>query len=154
MRNSFLGRGVNKVVIKCGYGSGKYRIISNCFLCGEDLNVSVVGGSKGHIGACAIAFLLGKNIEANLTVIDRHKEGALAEDTAKKLTSLFSCVATVSVGIHIDNAEKEEIELLVRNFEQCIKAEKDNLGRDKNEKNQNRYFSILVDGNYWISSSE
>lgn len=32
------------------------------------------------------------------------------------------------------------------------KAEKDNLGRDKNEKNQNRYFSILVDGNYWISS--
>ena len=34
------------------------------------------------------------------------------------------------------------------------KAEKDNLGRDKNEKNQNRYFSILVDGNYWISSSE
>lgn len=56
MRNSFLGRGVNKVVIKCGYGSGKYRIISNCFLCGEDLNVSVVGGSKGHIGACAIAF--------------------------------------------------------------------------------------------------
>ena len=41
--------------------------------------------------------------------------------TAKKLTSLFSCVATVSVGIHIDNAEKEEIELLVRNFEQCIK---------------------------------
>ena len=45
--------------------------------------------------------LLGKNIEANLTVIDRHKEGALAEDTAKKLTSLFSCVATVSVGIHI-----------------------------------------------------
>ena len=120
MRNSFLGRGVNKVVIKCGYGSGRYRIISNCFLCGEDLNVSVVGGSKGHIGACAIAFLLGKNIEANLTVIDRHKEGALAEDTAKKLTSLFSCVATVSVGIHIDNAEKEEIELLVRNFEQCI----------------------------------
>ena len=112
MRNSFLGRGVNKVVIKCGYGSGKYRIISNCFLCGEDLNVSVVGGIKGHIGACAIAFLLGK---------DRHKEGALAEDTAKKLTSLFSCVATVSVGIHIDNAEKEEIELLVRNFEQCIK---------------------------------
>ena len=101
MRNSFLGRGVNKVVIKCGYGSGKYRIISNCFLCGEDLNVSVVGGSKGHIGACAIAFLLGKNIEANLTVIDS--------------------VATVSVGIHIDNAEKEEIELLVRNFEQCIK---------------------------------
>ena len=94
---------------------------SNCFLCGEDLNVSVVGGSKGHIGVCAIAFLLGKNIEANLTVIDRHKEGALAEDTAKKLTSLFSCVATVSVGIHIDNAEKEEIELLVRNFEQCIK---------------------------------
>lgn len=34
------------------------------------------------------------------------------------------------------------------------KAEKDNLGRDKNEKNQNRYFSILVDGNYWISSSD
>lgn len=56
------------------------------------------------------------------------------------MTSLFSCVATVSVGIHIDNAEKEEIELLVRNFEQCIKilikAEKDNLGGIKMKKSE------------------
>ena len=56
--------------------AGNIELSVTVFLCGEDLNVSVVGGSKGHIGACAIAFLLGKNIEANLTVIDRHKEGA------------------------------------------------------------------------------
>ncbi len=108
------------MILQCGYGSGKYRIISNCFLCGNDLNVSIVGGNRGHIGASAIAFPLGKGIETKLTVIGQHREGPLTDNTARKLALLFSCVVTVSVGIHIDNAKKKEIGLLVRNFEQCI----------------------------------
>lgn len=90
---------------------------------GDDLNVSIGGGSRPHIGAVALAIS-----RASLTDPDRlsattsvlavtgHKEDELAKLVAHKLASELGVNVSVSCGIHYDGINEDiarEIEALV-----------------------------------------
>ena len=83
---------------------------------GEDLNVSLYGGDEAHIGAVALAVPhagLHKQEKADASVsvltVTGHKEDELARKFASAFAIAFNCVVSVSCGIHLENATKQEI---------------------------------------------
>lgn len=84
---------------------------------GDDLSVSVYGGDKAHIGAVALATPR-KSLESDtkisssasiLTVVG-HKEDLLARELSLYLASKLNVTVTVSMGIHLEHADKADIE--------------------------------------------
>ncbi|WP_320007529.1 hypothetical protein [Maridesulfovibrio sp.] len=83
---------------------------------GKDLNVSLHGGDAAHIGAVALAVPhaglreSGKtDVSVSVLAVTGHKEDELARKFAYTLASAFRCIVSVSCGIHLENATKQEI---------------------------------------------
>ncbi|HAX74135.1 MAG TPA: hypothetical protein DCY20_11480 [Firmicutes bacterium] len=94
---------------------------------GNDLNVSLYGGDKPHIGAVALAVPHESLADANqlsatvsTLVVMRHKEEALAKDVAYQLSKTLNKVVSVSCGIHIDNIKPEQFTLISELVSKCI----------------------------------
>lgn len=83
---------------------------------GNDLVTIVSGGDKAHIGATAVAqprpsLQNPEKISASTSVICvlGHKEDMLAHHLAQTLASHLNCVVSVSCGIHMDDADAQQI---------------------------------------------
>lgn len=83
--------------------------------CGRDLNVTICGGTRYHVGAMALGCARPpkKNVErsANVSVVPvfEHKDDECARFAAKYLATRLNCVVAAAAGIHIDDASTEEI---------------------------------------------
>jgi hypothetical protein len=73
---------------------------------GADWAVAIYGGDAPHLGAAALA---GPGAAAQGLSLDGHREGGLAEAAAALLASELGAAASVSCGIHLDGATREEI---------------------------------------------
>lgn len=100
-----------------------------CELIGEDLLISLSGGEKPHIGAIAIAIPRPsladpEKISATVSVhtILGHKEDELAKKTAHQIAAYTNRVVTLTAGLHIGNANKEQIEKLLENSYAAVAA--------------------------------
>lgn len=76
-----------------------------------------------HIGAVAVAVprksLIGdgsNSASASVICITGHKEDEIARQIALRLSSEWQCVVTVSAGVHIDGAKKDDIDKLCANM--------------------------------------
>lgn len=115
-------------------GQNQYRVEAEVNICGKDLNVCIGGGEAYHIGASALAIprkSLANEEEtsasASVFCVVGHKEDELARKTALELSTLFGCIVNVTVGIHIDDATKEDIKLLSANYEIIVNEIKEKL---------------------------
>ncbi|HCJ57872.1 hypothetical protein SDC9_94825 [bioreactor metagenome] len=88
---------------------------------GEDMCVIITGGDKPHIGCVTLSTprqsLADKNIiSATTSVLNLigHKDDEVARYVSHKLSSALNKNVAASCGIHIDNAEKREIELIMK----------------------------------------
>lgn len=104
------------------WGQGGYTIEAIVVKCGSDLNITIGGGNKYHIGAVAIAvprFEYKENkkrtASTSLLCVYGHREDELAYHVAKKIATSLDCIVSVSIGIHIDNINNEEINILINN---------------------------------------
>ena len=105
-------------------GSEKYKIEATVVKCGSDLNVTIGGGEKYHIGAVAIAvprveYKDGKKRTASTSVIcvQGHREDELCYKAAKYLATALECTVTVTVGIHVNHIKEEEFQILLNNVD-------------------------------------
>jgi len=100
---------------------------------GDDLIVTVGGGSQYHVGAVAVGYAYASScnsqaVRSTVSVITLpgHKEDEIAQTAARKLAKSLNCSVVISAGMHIDNASEEDIQILVDNFllliEQIIKS--------------------------------
>lgn len=107
-------RNLQKSMFQIESGEGRYQIRVLAFMCGKDLNVMITGGDTPHIGAVCLAQYEKERMSATVSTICvyGHRDDQIAMVCAKKLSSRLRCTVTVSVGIHIDNATLEEIEML------------------------------------------
>jgi len=119
-------------------GSGKYEVFLTAILIGSDISVHIFGGESPHIGAVAIGMprksLKGDGSDsASVSVIcvPAHKEDALCQRTASKLSTLWGCYVTVIAGIHIDRATSSDLEQLNANIEWLINALIENRQNNK-----------------------
>lgn len=90
--------------------------------CGSDLSVTICGGSRSHVGAVALGTPISLNAEksmhsATVSVLCayEHRDDEVARWAARYLATNLNCNVTVTVGIHIDNATKTEIDEIMNN---------------------------------------
>lgn len=83
---------------------------------GQDLAISLFGGSRAHIGAVAVAqprpsLSDPETISATTSVIALlgHKEDKLASSVADRVAAATNRVVSVSCGIHYDNLVPEQL---------------------------------------------
>ena len=103
--------------VKLSYGEAPYTIRVETFLAGKDIIAVVTGGTRPHVGAVALADTV--PVIRSLTS-GRHKDAVLAEMFALGLQEKYGVNVCVSAGVHIDNASKEEIALMVENAKSLL----------------------------------
>ncbi len=109
----------NRNIILVENENTKYEITLVAQFCGDDLNISVFGGEKAHIGAVAIAVANIEGYERKysptiscISVLD-HKDEAVARHVAKELSTYLNSQVVVTAGIHIDNATEDDIKKIM-----------------------------------------
>lgn len=119
------------------FGEGKYLIEATLLTSGDDITIIINGGTDYHIGAVAFSNLEQDAIEAKTSAkigvlkAINHKEDALCKKYAMLFSEKFNVSVAVIAGIHIDNATKSEIELLVKNTDVVL----NNLANKLQQKN-------------------
>ncbi len=94
-------------------------VLEACRL-GDDLNISLSGGDRGHIGAVALAQARPGLADPALTrastsviTLCGHKEDLIAREIAERVAVEINGVVSVSCGIHVDNATRDQIESII-----------------------------------------
>lgn len=92
-------------------------ITLNAIAMGNDYSISIYGGDKPHIGAVAFAvprksLNTPDKVSATASVLTAvgHMEDLLARALSLKLSSTLNCHIVVSIGIHVDEANKQTLE--------------------------------------------
>jgi hypothetical protein len=108
-------------------GEGKYTVMAIGIPTEDGITVLMFGGSKPHIGAVAIAIprLSLKNAKktsstSSVFTLTGHKDDKVARPAAERLARGLKEVVVVVAGIHVENATKEEIEVLMKNSKRTI----------------------------------
>lgn len=110
-------------MIKIESGCGKYSVALTAMRCGNDLNVSVTGGTSAHIGAVSLAVYEPERASATVSTlcVYTHRDDVLSRAIAKELSSRLGCTVCVSAGIHIDDASPQDILTLRENAMDCCR---------------------------------
>ena len=110
--------------VSAAYGEGRYEVYGTALRCGTDLTVAFVGGTLPHVGAVSLGVYEAARDSATVSTITAfgHRDDVLAAQAAKQLAVAVKGTVSVSVGIHLDTASAEDIELLCKNFQLCLRA--------------------------------
>lgn len=109
-------------------GEGKLRISAQAWPAGEDWVVCVLGGDTPHVGAVALACPCaappdtagGITSFASVLTAPGHRDDELARMLALRLCKALGRNISLSVGIHVHNATREEIGALIKNAEEAV----------------------------------
>lgn len=93
---------------------------------GTDLQVTIIGGDEHHIGGVAFAYPTKSHyrdattVSVNTITAPGHKDYVVANSAAETICKALSVPTLVSVGIHVDNATKEQIEAIIKEVDSMI----------------------------------
>ena len=99
-------------------GRGKYTVWLRRYEIGEDLVFLLGGGERSHVGGVVIAEP-GKKIQA--IRLSGHYDDIVLKPIAETACKKYKTKVIAIGGVHVDNATKEEINLLVKNCEKLVK---------------------------------
>jgi len=99
-------------------GRGKYTVWLRRYEIGEDLVFFLGGGERSHVGGVVIAEP-GKKIQA--IRLSGHYDDIVLKPIAETACKKYKTKVIAIGGVHVDNATKEEINLLVKNCEKLVK---------------------------------
>ncbi|UPT77782.1 hypothetical protein MN086_01235 [Sulfurovum sp. XGS-02] len=98
-------------------GEGRYSVRLKSHKIGKDRLVIITGGEEEHIGS---ATLIESKRHLKTMIKNGHKDHIVSEKTANIIYDRMGEDLLVICGIHIDDASKEEIDILVRNATACV----------------------------------
>ena len=101
-------------------GEGKYKVFLEKKCLGDDLVYMLGGGEKSHIGGAVICKPGQKPL---ILSVGTHQDYIVLTSIAETVCKKYNKTVIALGGIHIDNASKDEIDLLVNNcreLEKCI----------------------------------
>lgn len=111
-----------------------YNIEITAIQMGSDYLFIITGG-KAHIGATATAYWTEEILNCQLIELPHHKEGEVAKNCALYAANILNCTVTVTIGIHIDHATKEQIYEIVDYVQKTMSEKVNFLENDKNTPN-------------------
>ena len=103
---------------------------------GDDITVCLYGGMP-HVGTCILAIprpsLSGNGISSTLSCINRtgHLDDHFAAGIAKELSRERNCAVVCSCGIHIDNANEQQIKSITASQNDIVKLILSHLKGDR-----------------------
>ena len=101
-------------------GEGRYKVWLSKEELGKDLVYILGGGEKSHIGSVVVKE---PGREPKIIKLVGHYDHLVLEPIAVKACEKYGKTIVAVGGVHIDNASKEEIDLLISNcreFLECI----------------------------------
>ncbi|MDQ1326652.1 MAG: gallate decarboxylase subunit [Campylobacterota bacterium] len=98
-------------------GEGRYKIVLTSQAIGNDLLVIITGGEEEHIGSVTL-----KQEKESFQTISKkgHKDYMVSERMTGIIYDKIRKDVLVICGIHIEDATKEEIDILVNNAQKCV----------------------------------
>jgi gallate decarboxylase subunit D len=118
--------GAAPVIIE-NVGTGRLAAIASAQTCGADLVVTLQGGTRHHVGAAAMAVARPSladprqtSSSASVLCVVGHKEDELARDVALRLSAALNCTVVVVAGLHVDDASRDDIRLLLENCDRLV----------------------------------
>ena len=93
-------------------GEGKYKVFLEKHEIDDDLIYILGGGEKSHIGGIVICEP-GK--DSKVIKLEGHYDYMVLEPIALEASEKYNKKVVAIGGIHVDNATKDEIELLIKN---------------------------------------
>ena len=94
---------------------------------GKDLLISIHGGDEHHIGGAALAYPTQSHyrdaitVSVNTITAPGHKDYLVANSVAETVCKVLHVPVLVSVGIHVDNATKEQINDILSTVDEMVK---------------------------------
>lgn len=106
---------------------GRVKVTAQMIEIGNDYCLIVQGGDAPHIGAVAVAQRTRRYVDPNqfattpsVLALAGHKEFDLAKDLAMRASEALKKNVVCLCGIHVDDATKEEIEVIIRLAQQVV----------------------------------
>ena len=100
-------------------GEGKYKVFLEKKELDDGLIYILGGGEKSHIGAIVLCEP-GKKVQ--MTKLEGHYDYIVLQPIAEEACKKYNKKVVAVGGVHVDNATKEEINLLVNNCKELIKC--------------------------------
>jgi hypothetical protein len=99
------------------FGEGRHKVWAEAVRAGEDLVIFIGGGERPHVGSLSLSTVGSAPVSASLP---GHKDHVVSSRAAMRVSKEMGKTCVVVTGIHIDNATKRDIELLLENSEKCL----------------------------------
>lgn len=99
------------------FGEGKYKVWLEKEKIGENLLFILGGGEKSHIGGVVICEP-GK--KAQVIRLEGHFDDIVLKPIAETACKKYNTKVVAVGGVHVDNATKREIDLLVENCRKLV----------------------------------
>ena len=100
-------------------GEGKYKVFLQEKKLDDDLIYFLGGGEKSHIGGVVICEP-GK--KTKVVALEGHYDYIVLKPIAEVACKKYNKRVAAIGGIHVDNATKEEIDILVKNCKELVKC--------------------------------
>jgi hypothetical protein len=100
-------------------GEGKYKVFLEEKKLDDDLIYILGGGERSHIGGAVICEP-GKKPE--MLVLKEHYDYIVLQPIAEVACKKYKKKVIAIGGVHVDNASKDEIDLLVKNCKELVKC--------------------------------
>jgi len=98
-------------------GEGKYKVWLEIKKIDDDIIYILGGGEKSHIGSIVICE---PEKPINVIKFGNHYDYVVLEPIAKEACKKYNTKVVAIGGVHVDNASKDEIEILVENCRRLI----------------------------------
>ncbi len=99
------------------FGEGRHRVWLDLISAGDDFVVYIGGGDKPHMGSISVCPNSGSPFTISLI---KHKDYIISHRAAQTIFKETGRKTAVIAGIHIENASKEDIDILIKNAEECV----------------------------------
>ena len=109
--------------VRSSIGDGIFKVIAEVKIIGDDLMISVWGGTKPHIGSISVSVPRpglkdGISMSSTSSVINLigHKDEVVARKFSEQLAAKFNRNAIATAGVHIDDITENQINIIMQNI--------------------------------------
>ena len=100
-------------------GEGKYKVFFEKKELDDDLIYVLGGGERSHIGGIVICE---PDKKPRIIKFEGHRDYIVLQPIAEAACKKYKKKIVAIGGVHVDNATKKEIDLLVKNCEELVKC--------------------------------
>jgi len=109
--------------VRSSVGDDIYKVVAEVKIIGDDLIISVWGGTKPHIGSISVSVPRpglkdSTSMSSTSSVINLigHKDEVVARKFSEQLAAKFNRNAIATAGVHIDDITENQINIIMQNI--------------------------------------